>query len=72
VLPVIVRSLPSIRAEISEGYRLVSGAKLAEAQTTFRSVLQVLLLVPVTSDEEAKMVSQIPCEVWPNTDGHFV
>jgi len=55
VLPVIVRSLPSIRAEISEGYRFVSGAKLAEAQTTFRSVLQTLLLVPVTSDDEAKV-----------------
>jgi coatomer protein complex subunit alpha (xenin) len=34
----------------------VSGNKLPDAQTTFRSVLQGLLLVVVSSDEEAKEV----------------
>ncbi|KII84248.1 hypothetical protein PLICRDRAFT_701838 [Plicaturopsis crispa FD-325 SS-3] len=54
VLPVAVRSLPSIRSELSEGYRHVSGNRLAEAQATFRSVLYALLLVVVSSDDEAK------------------
>ncbi|KAF8884902.1 coatomer subunit alpha-2 [Gymnopilus junonius] len=54
VLPVAARSLQSIRAELTDGYRLVSGNKLAEARDTFRSVLQALLLVVLSSDEEAK------------------
>ncbi|KAK7039525.1 coatomer subunit alpha [Favolaschia claudopus] len=53
-LPVVVRSLASIRAELSEGFRSVSGNKLPEAQVIFRSVLRALLLVPLSSDEEAK------------------
>ncbi|KAF7325887.1 Coatomer subunit alpha [Mycena kentingensis (nom. inval.)] len=53
-LPVVVRSLASIRSELGEGYRLVSGNKLAEAQTVFRSVLRALLLVPLSSDDEAR------------------
>jgi len=51
-----VQNLRQVRAELSEGLRLVSGAKLPEAQATFRSVLQSLLFVAVTSDEEAKEV----------------
>lgn len=58
VLPVVVRSLPSVRTELSEGFRSVSGNKLPEAQAIFRSVLQTLLLVVVSSDEEAKEVRQ--------------
>ncbi|KAF9236643.1 coatomer WD associated region-domain-containing protein [Melanogaster broomeanus] len=54
VLPVAVRSFASIRTELSEGFRLVSGNKLPEAQATFRSVLQALLLTVVSSDAEAK------------------
>ncbi|KAI0327228.1 coatomer subunit alpha-2 [Cubamyces sp. BRFM 1775] len=54
VLPVAVRTLPSLRAELSEGFRAVSGNKLPEAQTIFRSVLRSLLLVPISSDNEAK------------------
>ena len=57
VLPVAVQSLRQIRAELSEGLRAVSGAKLPEAQTIFRSVLQSLLFVAVSTDEEAKEVS---------------
>ena len=58
VLPVVVvRSLASICVELSEGFRFVLGNKLAEAQTVFRSVLQALLLVPLSSDEEAKQAS---------------
>lgn len=52
-----MQNLRQVRAELSEGLRLVSGAKLPEAQATFRSVLQSLLFVAVTSDEEAKEVS---------------
>jgi coatomer protein complex subunit alpha (xenin) len=52
------RTLQSALVELSEGYRFVSG-KLPEAQTTFRSVLQGLLLVFVSSDEEAKEVSRV-------------
>jgi coatomer subunit alpha len=37
----------------------VSGAKLPEAQATFRSVLQSLLFVAVSSDDEAKEVSSL-------------
>jgi len=58
VLPVVVRPLPSVRTELSEGFRSVSGNKLPEAQAIFRSVLQTLLLVVVSSDEEAKEVRQ--------------
>ncbi|KAJ7664311.1 coatomer WD associated region-domain-containing protein [Mycena rosella] len=54
VLPVVVRSLASIRVELSEGFRFVSGNRLAEAQIVFRSVLRALLLVPLSSDDEAK------------------
>ncbi|KAJ7927511.1 coatomer WD associated region-domain-containing protein [Mycena leptocephala] len=53
-LPVVVRSLASIRSELSEGFRFVSGNNLAAAQTVFRSVLKALLLVPLSSDDEAK------------------
>jgi coatomer protein complex subunit alpha (xenin) len=57
VLPVAVRSLQSIRSELAEGYRFVSGNKLPEAQMTFRSVLESLLLVAVSSDNEANEAS---------------
>ena len=59
MLPAAARTLQSIRTELSEGYRFVSGNKLPEAQTTFRSVLQALLLIVVSSDNEAKEVSAI-------------
>ncbi|KAI0918559.1 hypothetical protein AcV5_002514 [Taiwanofungus camphoratus] len=54
VLPVLVRSLQSLRSELSEGFRCVSMAKLPEAQSVFRSVLRGLLLVSISSDGEAK------------------
>ncbi|THH00976.1 hypothetical protein EW026_g1619 [Hermanssonia centrifuga] len=54
VLPVAVQTLSSIRSELSEGYRAVSGNKLPEAQTAFRSALLSLLLVAISSDSEAK------------------
>lgn len=56
VLPVAARSLQSVRSELAEGYRFVSGNKLTDAQTTFRSVLVALLLVVLSSDDEAKLV----------------
>lgn len=61
MLPVPVRSLASIRTELSEGFRAVSGNKLPEAQITFRSVLHSLLLVAVTSDDEATEVCFSEC-----------
>ncbi|KZT25720.1 coatomer subunit alpha-2 [Neolentinus lepideus HHB14362 ss-1] len=54
VLPVAVRSLQSIRSELTEGFRALSGSKLPESQTIYRSVLSELLLVAVSSDQEAK------------------
>jgi coatomer protein complex subunit alpha (xenin) len=56
VLPVAARSLQSLRAELAEGYRFVSGNKLAEAQEVFRSVLAGLLLVALSSDDQARQV----------------
>ena len=64
VLPVAVHSIASIRAELSEGFRAVSGNRLPEAQVIFRAALQRLLLVPVSSDAEAK-------EVRSQVDGTF-
>ncbi|EPS97096.1 hypothetical protein FOMPIDRAFT_102011 [Fomitopsis schrenkii] len=55
VLPVAVKTVSALRAEVTEGCRLLSGAKLPEAQDVFRSVLRDLLLVPIASDEEAKL-----------------
>ncbi|EIN08411.1 coatomer subunit alpha-2 [Punctularia strigosozonata HHB-11173 SS5] len=54
VLPVAVRSLASVRTELADGFRFVSHNKLPEAQATFRSALYSLLLVPISSDEEAR------------------
>lgn len=69
MLPVVVRSLQSVRSELAEGYRFVSGNKLADARDTFRSVLQALLLVVLSSDDEAKQVSiWIILMVFVNTD----
>lgn len=63
VLPVAVKPLSAARAELMDGYRFMSGNKLAEAQTTFRSVLQTLLLVVLSSDEEASAVSHFHVNV---------
>lgn len=56
-LPVAARTIQSIRAELSEGFRLVSGNKLPEAKAVIRAVLQALLLVSVSSDSEGKEVN---------------
>lgn len=56
VLPVAVLTLRQIRSELSEGFRAVLGNKLSDAQQTFRSVLQSLLFVVVSSHDEAKEV----------------
>ncbi|KAJ3935811.1 MAG: coatomer subunit alpha-2 [Lentinula lateritia] len=54
VLPVEARSLQFIRSEFADGARDVAGNRLVNAQATFRSVLRALLVVVLTSDEEAK------------------
>ncbi|PPR00758.1 hypothetical protein CVT24_000783 [Panaeolus cyanescens] len=53
--PVAVKTLQAIRSELSEGYRFVSGNKLVDAATVFRSVLKSLLLVVLSSDDEAAL-----------------
>ncbi|KAF8625601.1 hypothetical protein AX15_005287 [Amanita polypyramis BW_CC] len=55
VLPIAARPLQSIRIEMAEGYRFMLGNKLVEAHDIFRSVLHALLLVVISSDEEAKL-----------------
>lgn len=57
VLPVAVKTIQTVKTELNEGYRFVSGNKLMEARTTFKSVLYSLLLVAITSDAEATEVS---------------
>ncbi|KAG8895323.1 hypothetical protein FRB99_000633, partial [Tulasnella sp. 403] len=53
-LPVIRRTLASIQSgELNEGYRFVSAGKLADAATSFKTVLLMLMLVTVTTKEEA-------------------
>jgi coatomer protein complex subunit alpha (xenin) len=59
VLPIAVKSLASVRAELSEGFRNVSGNRLPEAQAAFRSALQALLVVAVSSNDEAAEVSLV-------------
>jgi coatomer protein complex subunit alpha (xenin) len=69
VLPVAARSLQSVRSELTEGYRFVSGNRLVEAQATFRSVLNALLLVVLSSDDEAKQVGRnVICSSYFMTD----
>jgi len=64
MLPVVSRSLQSVQLELAEGYRLVSGNKLSDAREIFRSVLQALLLVVISSDDEAKQVGTDAYYSW--------
>ncbi|KAI6023524.1 hypothetical protein BKA83DRAFT_4492200 [Pisolithus microcarpus] len=63
ILPVAVRTLATIHAELTEGFRLVSGNKLQDARAAFRSVLQALLLVIVSSDADAVEISAMTTDV---------
>ena len=56
VLPVSYKTLHSIKTDLQEGYRAVSAAKLADAETVFRAALYSLLLITVSNDDEAKEV----------------
>jgi coatomer protein complex subunit alpha (xenin) len=53
VLPVAVYTLDTIKTELKEGYRLLNANKLAESQAAFQAALQKLLLVTVSSDDDA-------------------
>ncbi|GJJ15119.1 hypothetical protein Clacol_009394 [Clathrus columnatus] len=53
VLPVAVHTLDSVKTELKEGYQFLQSNKLEEAEHTFRSTLQTLLLVVIKTDEEA-------------------
>lgn len=53
-------SLDSIKSQdIAEGFRMFSRGRFDQALTTFRSMLQKLLLVAVKNDEEAAEVSDL-------------
>ncbi|KAG9045365.1 hypothetical protein FS837_006434 [Tulasnella sp. UAMH 9824] len=53
-LPVIRRTLASIKSgELAEGYRFVSAGKLEDAAASFKAILLQLMLVTVTTKEEA-------------------
>ncbi|KAI6017738.1 hypothetical protein PISMIDRAFT_14856 [Pisolithus microcarpus 441] len=77
VLPVAVQTLTTIHAELTEGFHLVSGNKLQDARAAFRSVLQALLLVIVSSDmdtvEELNVdpltLSKVEAMVWKDFGG---
>ncbi|KAI6096373.1 hypothetical protein F5141DRAFT_1262851 [Pisolithus sp. B1] len=45
--------IATICAELTKGFHLVSGNRLQDARATFRSVLQALLLVTMSSDADA-------------------
>ena len=60
-----VKTLQSIKPELHEGYKAVSGNKLADAKTSFKSVLLSLLLVPITSDAEATEVRSLILSIHP-------
>jgi coatomer protein complex subunit alpha (xenin) len=57
VLPVVAKSLQSIKStELMEAYRAVAANRLADAAVLFRSILLSLLLVVVTTPDEATQV----------------
>jgi hypothetical protein len=64
VLPVAALTVQSLRSELSEGYRFVSGNRLPKAKKKFCSILQSLLLVAVSSDKEANEVSLFSRGCW--------
>lgn len=53
VLPVAVYNIASVKAELKEAYRLLNGNKLPEAEDAFRVILRKLLLVTVSTDDDA-------------------
>ncbi|KIK18733.1 hypothetical protein PISMIDRAFT_14118 [Pisolithus microcarpus 441] len=63
VLPVAVRTLTTIHVELTEGFHLVSGNKLQDARAAFRSVLQALLLVIMSSDADTVEISAMTTDV---------
>ncbi|KAF8531096.1 coatomer subunit alpha-2 [Gautieria morchelliformis] len=54
VVPILVHSISSVKADLREAYRAVQANKLSDAETVFRAILHTLLLVVITTDEEAK------------------
>ncbi|KAK4689610.1 coatomer subunit alpha, partial [Tremellales sp. Uapishka_1] len=60
VLPTIAFTFDAIKnTELAEAYRFFSRGKFAEALTSFRTILQKLLMVVVTSESEAAEVKEI-------------
>jgi coatomer protein complex subunit alpha (xenin) len=58
VLPVVALSLQAVKNMLTEAYGAVAGNKLEDAATMFRSILLSLLLVVVTTDEEAVQLQE--------------
>ena len=56
VLPVTVHSISSVKNDLREAYRAIPANRLSDAETAFRAILEALLFVVVTTDEEAKEV----------------
>ncbi|KAF8512519.1 coatomer subunit alpha-2 [Hysterangium stoloniferum] len=54
VLPVVVHSITSVKAQFREAYRLLQAKKLPDTAEAFRSILEALLFVVITTDDEAK------------------
>jgi coatomer subunit alpha len=48
-----------VKADLREAYRAVQANKLSDAETAFRAILHTLLLVVITTDEEAKEVRHL-------------
>lgn len=60
VLPTVALKLEDIQqTELAEAYRLFSRGKFADSLTTFRTILQKLLLVVVKSEDEASDVRDL-------------
>lgn len=60
VLPAIAFAFADIQAgELAEANRLFGRGKFAESLTTFRSILQKLLVVVATSDAEATAITEL-------------
>jgi coatomer subunit alpha len=62
ILPAAYQTLASVQADLQEGFVFFNKADLASAKQIFVQALLSMLLVVVSSDEEAKQVRPITCD----------
>jgi hypothetical protein len=62
ILPAAYQTLASVQADLQEGFVFFNKADLASAKQIFVQALLSMLLVVVSSDEEAKQVRFIACD----------